>query len=82
MHVLLGYTCLQDGETALHATAKFGYLACMKELLARGAAVDHADKVRGTLPCSCCLPCGLTQRQGQKRAWCFRVICGLKIYNE
>ncbi len=46
-----GNACLQNRWwwTALHTAAEHGWLKCLKELLGRGVAVDHADNVRWPL---------------------------------
>jgi hypothetical protein len=44
--VLPGFSGVQDGWTALLAAAHCGHLECLKELLAKGAAVQHACKVK------------------------------------
>jgi ankyrin repeat protein len=41
--------CAQNGDTALQLAAQHGWPECMRKLLARGAAVDHADHVSGAL---------------------------------
>ncbi len=61
---LHGYLCVQGGWTALYAAAREGHLECLKELLDRGAAVDHADKVRGACLCPATQPCCLAHRGG------------------
>jgi hypothetical protein len=51
MLALPAYACMQEGETAVYAAAEMGRLRCLKELLARGGAVDQADKVRSACLC-------------------------------
>ncbi len=41
---------VQDGRAALHAAAQEGHTECLKELLAKGAAVDQEDDVSGACP--------------------------------
>jgi ankyrin repeat protein len=59
----------QEGVTALQAAADKGYLACLRELLDRGAAVNRASNVSMTPGPLCSLQALTTVSRVLQNGW-------------